>query len=95
MSTRRRGQATAASALAGGPLTSAAATVVVVSARLTGIETACGAGRLHALFARGDGVTPRGTHRPQPLRRLRYGFLSARPVIEQALLDNGVETEPA
>ncbi|UUO01267.1 FAD-dependent oxidoreductase [Mycolicibacterium novocastrense] len=45
--------------LAGGPLTSAAATVVVVGAGLTGIETACELpGRLHALFARGDGVTP-------------------------------------
>lgn len=64
--------------LAGGPLTSAAATVVVVGAGLTGIETACELpGRLHALFARGDGVTPRGTHRPQPLRRLRYGFIGA------------------
>lgn len=65
---------------------------MVVGAGLTGIETACELpGRLHALFARGDGVTPRGTHRPQPFVGSDMG-LSARPVIEQALLDNGVET---
>lgn len=79
--------------LAGGPLTSAAATVVVVGAGLTGIETACELpGRLHALFARGDGVTPRVVlidHNPFVGSDMG---LSARPVIEQALLDNGVET---
>lgn len=76
-----------------GPLTSAAATVVVVGAGLTGIETACELpGRLHALFARGDGVTPRVVlidHNPFVGSDMG---LSARPVIEQALLDNGVET---
>ncbi|WP_057348395.1 NAD(P)/FAD-dependent oxidoreductase [Mycobacterium tuberculosis] len=79
--------------LAGGPLTSAAATVVVVGAGLTGIETACELpGRLHTLFARGDGVTPRVVlidHNPFVGSDMG---LSARPVIEQALLDNGVET---
>lgn len=76
--------------LADGEATSAAATVVVVGAGLTGIETACELpGRLGALF--GHGVTPRVMlidHSPQPGSNMGD---SARPVIESALAGNGVE----
>jgi NADH dehydrogenase len=79
-------------ALANGPSAPAAATVVVVGAGLTGIETACELpGRLRTLFA-GTGVTPRVVlvdH--NPLVGSDMGD-SARPVIERALSDNGVET---
>ncbi len=75
----------------GGP-TPAAATVVVVGAGLTGIEAASELPtRLRALFTR-DGVVPRVVlvdH--NPLVGSDMGA-SARPVIEQALSDNGVET---
>jgi NADH:ubiquinone reductase (H+-translocating) len=78
--------------LADGPPTAAAATVVVVGAGLTGIEAACELpNRLRAMFVRG-GVTPRVVlvdH--NPLVGSDMGA-SARPVIEQALSDNGVET---
>ena len=77
--------------LADDPPTPAAATVVVVGAGLTGIETACELpNRLRALFSRG-GVTPRVVL----IDHTRVGSdmgASARPVIEQALSDNGVET---
>jgi NADH dehydrogenase len=78
--------------LAGGPPSAAAATVVVVGAGLTGIEAACELpSRLRALFA-GRGADPR------VVLVDRNAFVgsdmgpSARPVIEQALADNGVET---
>jgi NADH:quinone reductase (non-electrogenic) len=71
--------------------TPAAATVVVVGAGLTGIETACELpNRLGALFARSD-VTPRVVLVDHNLVGSDMGA-SARPVIEQALSDNGVET---
>ncbi|GAB7144388.1 NAD(P)/FAD-dependent oxidoreductase [Mycobacterium riyadhense] len=74
--------------LADGPATPAAATVVVVGAGLTGIETACELpSRLRRL-----GVTPRVVlvdHHPFVGSDMGA---SARPVIEQALSDNGVET---
>jgi len=67
------------------------ATVVVVGAGLTGIETACELpARLAAVF--GSGVTPRVVlvdHNPWVGSDMG---LSARPVIEKALSDNGVET---
>lgn len=76
--------------LADWPLTPAAATVVVVGAGLTGIEAACELPqRLRALFA---GATPRVVlvdHNPVVGSDMGA---SARPVIEQALSDNGVET---
>ncbi len=79
-------------ALADDPPGPAAATVVVVGAGLTGIEAACELpGRLRTLFA-GTGVTPRVVlvdH--NPLVGSDMGA-SARPPIEQALSDNGVET---
>jgi NADH:ubiquinone reductase (H+-translocating) len=81
--------------LADGPaemLQAGAATVVVVGAGLTGIEAACELpSRLRTLFAH-DGVAPRVVlvdH--NPLVGSDMGA-SARPVIEQALSDNGVET---
>jgi len=77
--------------LADGPASPAPATVVVVGAGLTGIEAACEMPtRLRQLFAAG-GVTPRvvlvdrndvGSDMGAP----------ARPVIEEALSVNGVET---
>ncbi|MDT5349290.1 MAG: hypothetical protein QOH91_2577 [Mycobacterium sp.] len=81
--------------LADGPaemLQPGAATVVVVGAGLTGIEAACELpGRLRAMFAR-RGVTPRVVLVDRnPLVGSDMGA-SARPVIEQALSDNGVET---
>ena len=78
--------------LAEGPPTPAAATVVVVGAGLTGIEAACELpDRLRAMFAR-SGATPRVVlvdHNPFVGSDMGA---SARPVIEQALSDNGVET---
>ena len=67
-----------------------AATVVVVGAGLTGIEAACELpNRLRTLFA-GDGVTPRVVLVDHNLVGSDMGA-SARPVIERALSDNGVE----
>jgi NADH dehydrogenase len=78
--------------LADGPPTPAAATVVVVGAGLTGIEAASELPtRLRALFTR-DGVVPRVVlvdHNPAVGSDMGA---SARPVIKQALSDNGVET---
>ncbi|WP_336880137.1 NAD(P)/FAD-dependent oxidoreductase [Rhodococcus globerulus] len=77
--------------LAEGPVTPAAATVVVVGAGLTGIETACELpGRLTALF--GADVTSRVVlvdHNPNVGSDMGA---SARPVIEAALSNTGVET---
>ena len=78
--------------LADGPPTPGAATAVVVGAGLTGIEAACELpGRLAELFSGHDGCTPR------VLLIDRNPFVgsdmgdSARPLIEAALADNGVE----
>ncbi len=75
--------------LAGGPPAAAAATVVVVGAGLTGIEAACELpDRLRALF---PGVTPRVLLVDRnPVVGSDMGS-SARPVIEKALSDNGIE----
>ena len=72
--------------------TPAAATVVVVGAGLTGIETVCELPkRLRALLSRGS-VTPRVILVDRsPMVGSDMGA-SARHVIEQALTDNGVET---
>jgi NADH:ubiquinone reductase (H+-translocating) len=79
--------------LADGPaemLQPGAATVVVVGAGLTGIEAACELpNRLRTLFADG-GVTPRVVLVDHNLVGSDMGA-SARPVIERALSDNGVE----
>ena len=79
-------------ALADAPPVPAAATVVVVGAGLTGIEAACELpGRLRTLFP-GTGVRPRVVlvdHNPVVGSDMGA---SARPVIERALSDNGVET---
>ena len=73
------------------PQTMAAATVAVVGAGLTGIETACELPkRLRALFSAG-GVTPRVVLLDHNGVGSDMGD-SARPVIEQALADNGIET---
>jgi NADH:ubiquinone reductase (H+-translocating) len=79
-------------ALADGPPTAGAATAVVVGAGLTGIEAACELpGRLAGLLSGHDGCTPR------VLLVDRNPFVgsdmgdSARPLIEAALADNGVE----
>ena len=78
--------------LADGPRTPGAATVVVVGAGLTGIEAACELpGRLAGLLAGRDGCIPRVLlidH--NPLVGSDMGD-SARPLIEAALADNGVE----
>jgi NADH:ubiquinone reductase (H+-translocating) len=77
--------------LADDPPTPAAASVVVVGAGLTGIEAACELPkRLHALFSRG-GVTPRVALVDHNSVVGSDMGASARPVIEQALSDNGVE----
>jgi NADH:ubiquinone reductase (H+-translocating) len=83
------------STLAGQPPTPGAATVVVVGAGLTGIEAASELPmRLRALFSR-QGVTPRVVLVDRnPLVGSDMGG-SARPVIERALSDNGVETRTA
>jgi NADH:ubiquinone reductase (H+-translocating) len=77
--------------LGDGEVTPAAATVVVVGAGLTGIETACELpSRLAEVFA-GHNVTPRVVlidHSPKVGSDMGQ---SARPVIESALSDNGVE----
>ncbi|UXA04585.1 FAD-dependent oxidoreductase [Mycobacterium sp. SMC-2] len=77
--------------LADGSPTAAAGTVVVVGAGLTGIEVACELpDRLRRLFA-GSNVAPRVVL----LDRSRIGSdmgASARPVIEEALTANDVET---
>lgn len=77
-------------ALAIGPSTPAAATAVVVGAGLTGIETASELpGRLRAIF---------GESAPRVVLIDRNPWIgsdmgiASRPVIERALLDNGVET---
>jgi NADH:ubiquinone reductase (H+-translocating) len=76
--------------LAYDPPTTAAATVVVVGAGLTGIEAACELPKqLCALFS-GDGVTSRVVLVDHKGVGSDMG-LSARPVIEQALSDNGIE----
>jgi NADH dehydrogenase len=76
-------------ALASGPSRPGGAAVVVVGAGLTGIETACELpGRLRALFDRDTRVVLVDRN---PAVGSDMGA-SARPVIEQALSDNGVET---
>ena len=79
-------------ALADGPSTPGAANAVVVGAGLTGIEAACELpGRLFGLFSGRDGLTPR------VLLIDRNPFVgsdmgdSARPLIEAALSNIGVE----
>lgn len=78
--------------LADGPPSPASATVVVVGAGLTGIEAACELpDRLKAMFSR-NGV---GTRVLLVDHNAFVGSdmgASARPVIEQALSDNGIET---
>lgn len=78
--------------LADGPPAPGVATVVVVGAGLTGIETACELPcRLVELFSGRDGWTPRVLlidHNPFVGSDMGD---SARPVIEAALSDNGVE----
>ena len=78
--------------LADGPLTLGAATAVVVGAGLTGIEAACELpGRLAGLFSARDGFTPRVLlidHNPFVGSDMGD---SARPLIEAALSDIGVE----
>ncbi len=78
--------------LAGDPPAPGAATVVVVGAGLTGIEAACELPqRLRALFSRAS-VTPRVILIDRnPIVGSDMGA-SARPVIERALADNGVES---
>lgn len=72
------------------PLTPAAATVVVVGAGLTGIEAACELPhRLAALFPGSDVRVVLVDHNPHVGSDMGE---SARPVIEKALADNGVET---
>ena len=78
-------------ALADDPPTAAAATVIVVGAGLTGIETACELPkRLRALFPEGC-ITPRVVLVDHNAVGSDMGS-SALPVIEQALSDNGIET---
>ncbi|MCV7076051.1 NAD(P)/FAD-dependent oxidoreductase [Mycobacterium szulgai] len=75
--------------LADGPATPAAATVVVVGAGLTGIETACELpARLRAM-----GMTPRVVLVDHNSFVGSDMGASARPVIEKALSDNGVEAK--
>ena len=79
-------------ALADAPPVPAAATVVVVGAGLTGIEAACELpGRLRTLFP-GTGVRPRVVLVDHNRVVGSDMGASARPVIERALSDNGVET---
>jgi NADH:ubiquinone reductase (H+-translocating) len=79
-------------ALADGPATPGVATAIVVGAGLTGIEAASELpGRLVGLFSGRDGCTPRVLlidH--NPFVGADMGD-SARPLIEAALADNGVE----
>jgi NADH dehydrogenase len=77
--------------LADDPPGPAAATVVVVGAGLTGIETACEMPkRLRALFSRAR-VTPRVILLDRNPQVGSDMGASARPVIEEALRDNGIE----
>jgi len=77
--------------LAGDPPAPSAATVVVVGAGLTGIETACELPTtLRELFAGAD-ITPGVVLVDHNLIGSDMGP-SAQPVIEKALSDNGVET---
>ena len=81
--------------LAGAAPTPAAATVVVVGAGLTGIEAASELPmRLRALFSR-RGVTPRVILIDRNRAVGSDMGASARPVIERALSDNGIETRTA
>lgn len=81
--------------LADDPPTPAAATVVVVGAGLTGIEAACELPtRLRALFSR-TGVTPRVILVDRNPHVGSDMGASARPVIEEALSDNGIEVRTA
>jgi NADH dehydrogenase len=77
-------------ALAHGPSIQAAATAVVIGAGLTGIETACELpGRLRSILG---APAPRVVLIDQnPWIGSDMG-IDARPVIEKALLDNGIET---
>jgi NADH:quinone reductase (non-electrogenic) len=76
--------------LAAGQGTPASATVVVVGAGLTGIETACELpNRLRALFSR-DGLSGRVVLVDRNGVGSDMGA-SARPVIEKAVSDNGIE----
>lgn len=76
--------------LASDAATAAAATVVVVGAGLTGIEVACELpNRLRALFPQVARRVILVDHHPAVGSGMGP---SARPVIEQALADNGVET---
>ncbi len=78
--------------LAESPPAASAATVVVVGAGLTGIETACELpARLRTLFGR-DGRVLLVDHNPFVGSDMGA---SARPVIERALSDNGVEIRTA
>jgi NADH dehydrogenase len=78
--------------LADGPPTPGAATAVVVGAGLTGIEAACELpGRLAGVLSDRDGCTPRVLlidHNPVVGSDMGD---AARPLIEAALADNGVE----
>jgi NADH:ubiquinone reductase (H+-translocating) len=79
--------------LVDGPPTPGAATAVVVGAGLTGIEAACELpGRLAGLHSGRDGCAPRVLliDRNPFVGSDMGGF--ARPLIEAALADNGVET---
>ncbi|BBX96463.1 NADH dehydrogenase [Mycobacterium lacus] len=79
-------------ALADGPPTPAAFTVVVVGAGLTGIETACELpNRMRALFTHCRAAPRVVLVDHNPFVGSDMGQ-SARPVIEEALADNGVET---
>ncbi|WP_077097359.1 NAD(P)/FAD-dependent oxidoreductase [Mycobacterium terramassiliense] len=79
--------------LADGAATQAAATVVVVGAGLTGIEAACELPkRLRALFSRGAPRVILIDRNPAVGSDMGP---SARPVIEEALSRNGVETRTA
>ncbi|OBG19782.1 NAD(P)/FAD-dependent oxidoreductase [Mycobacterium sp. 852002-51057_SCH5723018] len=81
--------------LADDPPTLAAATVVVVGAGLTGIEAACELpNRLRALFSR-TSVTPRVILVDRSPHVGSDMGASARPVIEEALRDNGIEVRTA
>lgn len=79
-------------ALTDGPVDAGAATVVVVGAGLTGIETASEMPGKLADMCAGSGAEPRVVlidHNPHVGSDMGT---SARPVIETALSDNGVET---
>jgi NADH:ubiquinone reductase (H+-translocating) len=78
--------------IADDPPTAAAANVIVIGAGLTGIETACELpNRLRALFSRGHAAPRVVLVDHNPFVGSDMGD-SARPLIEQALSDNGIET---